>query len=344
MRIMTNRNIRKLFITTGIAILAAFAAGELYSCFSKAGFSLPFMLITLLPGAGVHMLLSDYFRTQDKDLEAAAEGVKAFLAGDRSARLHCDEDGEMYRLFHEINTMASVLAAQNEREMTNNETLKRTVADISHQLKTPLAALNIYNGLIAEADSLEDVKKFTVSVDRELDRIGNLIKELMTLTRLDAGAVVFRKTEESVADMFEDISGRFAARTASENKTITLSGSEAAVLVCDRGWISEAFSNIIQNALDHTSAGGEIDVRWAMSGNMLSVTVSDNGSGIKPEDIGNIFKRFYRSRDCANRQGTGLGLPLAKTIIDAHGGTILVDSRPGKGSIFTVNFLNPAKM
>lgn len=343
MRILSDRDIRKLFIRVCIGILLLMLAVELYIRMEYGVFSVPVLLMVMLFGVLVLASGVKYFRFLDRRLENAAECVRKFLDGERDSRLDCDEDGELNRLFHEINTMASVLDAQNEREARNNEFLKRTMADISHQLKTPIAALNIYNGLIADADNPEDVRKFAESSERELDRMGSMIKKLLTLTRLDAGAVVFEKTEENVQELFEDITERFNARTIQEGKTIRLSGSGDAVLCCDRGWISEAFANIVQNALDHTSDGGTIDVSWAGSGNMLSIKIRDNGTGIAPEDLDHIFRRFYRSRNSSDRQGAGLGLPLAKTVIDAHDGTVLVDSRPGQGTLFTVNFLNPSK-
>lgn len=99
-----------------------------------------------------------------------------------------------------------------------------------------------------------------------------------------------------------------------------------------------------KNALDHTAEDGIVSVRWQKSGNILNVTFSDNGSGIHPEDIGHIFKRFYRSRFSKDTQGAGLGLPIAKTIIEAHEGMIEVESELGKGTTFSVSFLIPTEL
>ena len=100
----------------------------------------------------------------------------------------------------------------------------------------------------------------------------------------------------------------------------------------------------MKNALDHTSAGGIISVDWKKNGNILNVTFRDNGSGIHPEDIAHIFKRFYRSRFSKDTQGIGLGLPLARTIIEAHDGMIEVDSELRRGTAFSVNFLIPTEL
>ena len=100
----------------------------------------------------------------------------------------------------------------------------------------------------------------------------------------------------------------------------------------------------MKNAFDHTGEGAEIRIAWRGFGSIVQVAVSDDGSGIHPEDLPYIFKRFYRSRFSSDVQGTGLGLPLAKAVIEAHNGTIEVDSMPGEGTTFTVNFLIPAKL
>ena len=106
----------------------------------------------------------------------------------------------------------------------------------------------------------------------------------------------------------------------------------------------EAIDNLVKNALDHTQKGDTVRMEWRALPNLVQVCVRDNGSGIHPEDLHHIFKRFYRSRFSKDRQGIGLGLPLAKMIIEAHSGTIEVDSTPGTGTVFTINFLIPTKL
>lgn len=344
MRILSNRKIRIFFLETVISCILLLAGLEMISWIQYGRLSFSILLICIAFCALILLAFSKYFRTQDKQLEDAVKYVQDYLKGDTSRRLECSEDGEMYRLFYEVNTMASVLNAQAQRELRSNEFLKQTIIDISHQLKTPLAALNIYNELIAGAESAEDIERFAKSSERELDRIESLIRRLLMLTRLDAGAVAFEKEPANISELFEDVKERFDARTMQEGKTITLSGSDEDALVCDKGWISEAFANIIQNGLDHTAEGGKVDVGWERNGNMISISIKDNGSGIASEDIDNIFKRFYRSRSSSDKQGAGLGLPLAKSIIEGHDGTILVDSQMNQGTRFIINFLNPTEL
>ena len=122
------------------------------------------------------------------------------------------------------------------------------------------------------------------------------------------------------------------------------SGEDSIFLLCDRHWMIEAISNIIKNALDHTQKGNEIRVEWRQFASMIQVVIKDNGSGIHPEDRNYIFKRFYRSRFSKDTQGVGLGLPLAKSIIEAHNGTIEADSELGVGTTFTIHFRIPTEL
>ena len=278
-------------------------------------------------------------------MEQAVAQINAYLAGDVNARIECDNEGELYRLFHSVNSLAAVLNAHADNELREKEFLKNTISDISHQLKTPLAALNIYNGLLQdEAEASSTVKEFATLSEQELDRIETLVQNLLKITKLDAGSIVIEKTKENVADMMRDIELHFAYRARQEQKKIVLSGSDNVLLLCDRDWLIEAIDNIVKNALDHTEKGDTVHIEWKALSSAVQIAVKDNGCGIPPKDLHHIFKRFYRSRFSKDKQGIGLGLPLAKAIVEAHNGTIEVDSELGIGTTFTMNFLIPTKL
>lgn len=277
-------------------------------------------------------------------METAVAEIDDYLTGDTDARIECDDEGEMYKLFHSVNTLVSVLNAHIENEFRTKEFLKDTISDISHQLKTPLAALNIYNGILqSETENLPDLKEFTILSEQELDRIEALVQNLLKITRLDAGAIIVEKNLENVSDMMHDIEQHFAYRAKQEQKELSLSGDDGIMLFCDREWMIEAVSNLVKNAFDHTDAGKHICIEWKQMSDMLQIVVEDNGCGIHSEDVYHIFKRFYRSRFSKDTQGIGLGLPLAKTIVELHGGNIKVDSVLGKGSAFIINILETTK-
>lgn len=341
MRILADRRIRALFCRIGICIgvFIIFSVIISISLGSKAQL-FGIFLASLGMAFAILILCTIYFRGQDKILEDAAAQIKDYIAGDPDARIACDGEGELCHLFHQINSLAVILNAQAENELRSKEFLKGTIADISHQLKTPLAALNIYNGILqGEADGLPTIQEFTTLSEQELDRIETLVQSLLKITRLDAGTILLNKTQEDMADIMRNIRQHFSFRIKQEQKEIRLEGDEACVFACDRIWLTEALENIVKNALDHTQAGDSIQIKWRRLASMFQIIVQDNGSGIHPEDLYHIFKRFYRSRFSKDTKGIGLGLPLAKSIIEMHGGTIEVDSEWGRGTVFVINFL-----
>ena len=345
MKIFANKEIKKLFLAVSVIWVASLllTQGFLWLCYQR--FSLFLLLVFVLSGGAILAVGCSYFKKQNQVMEQAVSQLQAYLDGDHNARIECDEEGELYRLFHTVNSMAAVLNAHADNELREKEFLKNTISDISHQLKTPLAALNIYNGLLQDEDiEVSSVKEFAGLSEQELDRIETLVQSLLKITRLDAGAIVLEKNAENVADMMRDIELHFAYRARQEKKKIILSGSDYLSLFCDRDWLNEAIDNIVKNAFDHTESGATIRVAWKELPSGVQIVITDNGCGIHPEDIHHIFKRFYRSRFSKDKQGIGLGLPLAKAIVEAHNGTIEVDSELGIGTTFTMNFLIPTKL
>ena len=345
MKIFVNKEIKKLFLAVSVIWVASLllTQGFLWLCYQR--FSLFLLLVFVLSGGAILAVGCSYFKKQNQVMEQAVSQINAYLDGNHNARIECDDEGELYRLFHTVNSLAAVLNAHADNELREKEFLKNTISDISHQLKTPLAALNIYNGLLQDGDmELSAVKEFADLSEQELDRIETLVQNLLKITKLDAGAIVLEKATENVADMMRDIELHFAYRARQEKKEIILSGSDHLSLFCDRDWLNEAIDNIVKNAFDHTESGATIRVAWKELPSGVQIVITDNGCGIHPEDIHHIFKRFYRSRFSKDKQGIGLGLPLAKAIIEAHNGTIEVDSELGIGTTFTMNFLIPTKL
>lgn len=345
MKIFVDRDIKHFFLAISVILAVFLLVAEICVWLCYKSFSVWLLLLSLLTAGIIWAVCFWYFTRQNKIMENAVSQINSYLAGDVNARIDCDNEGQLYRLFHSVNSLAAVLNAHAANELREKEFLRNTISDISHQLKTPLAALNIYNGLLQEeAEELPVVKEFVSLSEQELDRIEMLVQNLLKITKLDAGSIVIEKDTEKVADMMGDIKLHFAYRAQQEQKEIVLSGSDKITLFCDRDWLIEAIDNIVKNALDHTEKGDTVLVEWKAFSSAVQITVKDNGCGIHPEDLHHIFKRFYRSRFSKDKQGIGLGLPLAKAIIEAHSGTIEVDSEPGAGTTFTMNFLIPTKL
>ena len=299
-----------------------------------------FVLLVFLFGA-IYLSLFLYLQRQHKAFSNAENTIRQFLDGNTTSRIECSQAGDWYSLFHAINEMATILSAHAENQRQTKEFLQDIISDVSHQIKTPLSALKMYHEIIeSHKDDAATVSSFTEKSQREIKRMEDVIYTLLKLARLDAGIIQMEKSEENVSILMQDVLERFETWAEREHKTITLSGKENVILLCDALWVSEAIGNIIKNALEHTENGGHIGVKWSQSPLMTQIEISDDGKGIHPEDLYNIFKRFYRSRLSSDVHGIGLGLPLAKSIVEAHGGTISVTSTPGTGTTFTLNFIN----
>lgn len=299
-----------------------------------------FLLLVFLFGV-IYLSLFLYLRRQHKAFSNAENTIRQFLDGNTTSRIECSQAGDWYSLFHAINEMATILSAHAENQRQTKEFLQDIISDVSHQIKTPLSALKMYHEIIeSHKDDATTVSSFTEKSQREIKRMEDVIYTLLKLARLDAGIIQMEKAPENLSVLMQDVLERFETWAEREHKTITLSGKEDVVLSCDALWVSEAIGNIVKNALEHTENGGHIEVKWSQSPLMTQIEISDDGKGIHPEDLYNIFKRFYRSRFSSDVHGIGLGLPLAKSIIEAHGGTISVTSSLGAGTTFTLNFFN----
>ncbi len=360
MRVFVNRNIRKLFVQMALCMAAVVLISVLPVAVRIGGpalwrddlltenmtivsekLALSVPLCAMLIGGAALIFCYRYFRHQDRQMEEAVVQIRAFISGDEDARIACDEEGELYRLFHEINSLAAILNAQVQKEGQSREFLKNTISDISHQLKTPLAALNIYNGIMqteAETGGLATIREFAGLSEQELDRIETLVQNLLKITKFDAGTMVVEKRQENISEIMAEVEKHFAHRARQEEKQVVMSGSDAVSFSCDRSWILEALDNLVKNALDHTESGDSIWMTWEKSPSAVRMTVKDSGNGIHPEDLHHIFKRFYRSRYSQDTQGIGLGLPLVKAVAEAHGGSVSVDSRLGEGAAFVLLF------
>lgn len=345
MKIFVNKKVKQFFLIGLLSMILFLISSASITIWKTAYIEIYLIVFGLIMGSIFLMAGYWYFREQSKLMESAITQIKEYTSGCENARIECDEEGELYLLFHEVNSLVSILNAHTEKEKKAKLFLKDTISDISHQLKTPLAALNIYNGIMQEeAKELPTIKEFTILSEQELDRIETLVQNLLKITKLDAGTIVIEKQIENVSDMMNEIEKRFRYRMCQEEKKMLLSGDDKIMLLCDSSWLLEAVGNIVKNAADHTKKGDTIFIEWKQFASVIEIIIKDTGCGIHPEDLYFIFKRFYRSRFSKDTQGVGLGLPLAKSIIEAHNGTIKVDSELGRGTTFTIDFLIPTKL
>ena len=281
-----------------------------------------------------------FFWKRKRLYQQADKVLTNYINGDYSCHLPQNYEGGIFQIFSSVEQLATMLQSKNETEHKAKEFLKDTISDISHQLKTPLAALAMYQEIIeSEPENAETVKQFATKMGISLKRMEQLISSLLKITRLDTGNIIFEKKSCRVSELIAHSVNELTVRAKNENKQIQIDGDGEQKLICDMEWTGEAIGNIVKNALDHTQVGGFVRITWNRAPAMFQIFISDNGSGIAPEDIHHIFKRFYRSKHSIDTQGIGLGLPLAKSIIEGQDGVISVQSESGKGTLFTLSFL-----
>lgn len=277
---------------------------------------------------------SAFLLQRERQYEEAVKIIEAFQMGETERRLPGNDTGGIYRLFSSVNRLATAFCAREEAAQKAKDFLKDMVSDISHQLKTPLAALNMYMEIMME--DKDAVEFFGEKALLSLERMERLTGNLLKIVRLDAKTISFEKKPCDVGGLVKDAAEGFITRAEKEGKQLFLEGGET-ILNCDRNWTEEAVSNLIKNALDHTDEGDFVKISWEKSPVMIRISVEDNGSGISEEDIYHIFKRFYRSSSSSSG-GSGLGLPLAKAIVEEQGGSLTVSSQEGQGSVFVLSF------
>ena len=266
--------------------------------------------------------------------------IKDYIDGNYTVHLPQSNEGNIYQLLASVDQLATMLQAKNNTEQKTKEFLKNTISDISHQLKTPLSALVMYQEIIEnEPDNPETVREFSLKSGTALKRIEQLIQSILKITRIDAGSIYFEKSNYSIPDILSHAISELTTRANNEKKEIVINGDLEQMLYCDIEWTGEAIGNIVKNALDHTDAGGKITISWERTPAMIRIFITDNGHGITQEDIHHIFKRFYRSKNTSDSQGIGLGLPLAKAVVEGQGGILSVQSERLQGTTFTLSFL-----
>ena len=198
MKIFANQKIKLLFGSILLCVCFFMLTSALLIGFGVGNAAAFTMICFLLMSAAILALLFGYFKEQHRIMENAISQITEYISGNKDVTIECNDEGELYRLFHEVNSLVAILNAHAEKEKSAKKFLKNTISDISHQLKTPLAALNIYIGLIqGEAEEQGAVEEFSRLSEQELDRIEGLVQNLLKITKLDAGTIVLDKSPEN---------------------------------------------------------------------------------------------------------------------------------------------------
>ena len=250
-------------------------------------------------------------------------------AGDFSTRV--PETG-----LREVRTLARAFNAMSARLEEAEEERRSALADVSHELRTPLTVIQgnleaIIDGVYpADAEHLEPILAETQILER-------LIEDLRTLTLAEAGSLVLHREPTDLRALLTDVAASYRGQAEQAGISLTVTAAdELPILDVDPARFREVISNLLTNALRHTPRDGKVELSAALAGDLVEVTVRDNGTGMPADQLDRIFDRFYRSPDSP---GTGLGLPIARSLVEAHGGTITATSEPEDGT--TIGFTLP---
>jgi signal transduction histidine kinase len=294
--------------------------------------------LLLLGGTAVAALL--VFRPAHAQLRALEEAARRFGEGDLSARAPAGGGDEVAAVAHAFNRMADDLAARQQQLSEADRARRQLLADVSHELMTPLTAIRGYAETLTLPQfgpSAADGQRYVRIIQEEVDRIERLVGDLLDLARFDAAGITMVSETVAVSELFDRVVARHeqAAREKQVTIEVVLPDEEMDVQGDGRR-LEQALQNLASNALRHTRAGGRITLAAEQDAESTRIRVADTGVGIAPEHLPHIFERFYKADPSRSAAGSGLGLSIVKAIVERHGGKVSATSVPGEGTTFEI--------
>lgn len=257
-------------------------------------------------------------------------------------RLEMEENGEdeLSGLRNEIYKLTVLLKEQAERATEQKKALADTMVNISHQLKTPLTSVTVLVDNLVENPEMETETRqhFMTEITRQITGMSWLITTMLKRARLDAGVVELERKRLRIKELVEEVIQRLELATEWKNLTVSAEIPEEAEIVADAKWMAEAVMNIVRNALEHSPVGGCVEISGEQNEIYTQIVIRDHGAGITEEEQKKLFRRFYNGSSM-REDSAGIGLALAKEIVEKHDGSISVDSHAGIGTAFILRFL-----
>lgn len=290
-------------------------------------------------GLAFAVLFLGYLKIQKKQTMDIAKRIERINLGDYSLQIDENSEDELSLLDNQIYRTTVKFREQAENSRKDKENLQKSLSDISHQLKTPLTSIIVMVDNILDDDDmpLEIRREFLNDIKHNTNTISFLVQSLLKLSKLDAEAVKFRYEQVEVKSIVDECIKNTAVMAEILGVRLETECNDI-ILDCDRKWLCEAVTNIIKNCIEH-SQNGNIKITADQNKLYTKISIKDNGSGITKEDLPHIFERFYKGKNSSD-DSVGIGLSLAKTIIEKQGGYISVSSELNKGSEFVIKFFN----
>jgi signal transduction histidine kinase len=303
----------------------------------------------LLLAGGIGLVLAALLawlisRSVARPLQRVADAAHAIAQGEYDQTVPVSGPTEVRRLAQDFNRMAQQVQAGLDAQ-------RDFVANVSHELKTPLTSIQGYSQAILDgiAADPQSVQRSAGIIQDEAERMGRLVTELLDLARIESGQAVMRQEKINLKLLLENMVERFQMRATEAGITLAGQFPDLPPMIGDGDRLAQVFANLVDNALKHTPEGGRVTVaaqlltpsgaqrHGKMPPQVIEVAVSDSGQGIPPEDLARVFERFYQVDKSRKRSGSiGLGLAIAREIVEAHGGSIKAESIVGLGTRFTV--------
>ena len=301
---------------------------------------------TLVLVAAVCVMSSLFFilftKKRYQDISNLSNQVDSILHGEYNINLIPDEEGEIAVLSSELSKMTLRLRDQAERLEKDKQYLSDSLADISHQLRTPLTSIRmIVSRLAKEKQNVEQQQDDIRKVYTLLDRTEWLISTLLKIARLESGTVQFDEEQISVKSLIKDIIEPLEILMDIKDVHLSCNVTDNVFFIGDPFWSAEAISNVLKNCIEHCDADGNLEIISFENPIYTEIVISDNGEGFHKKDIPHLFDRFYRGSN-AVKESAGIGLNLSRMIIAKQNGTIIAANQPNGGAQFTIRFYKGA--
>lgn len=317
--------------------------GNMFYSAASGRFSLAALVCVLSGSAGTFLccggvkLLHD--RARRKEIEDLTDYLKQIGRGADSLKIAENDEGELSKLQSEIYKLTVLLRETAAESQKHSRALSTSLADISHQIRTPLTAANVLLDNVAASPDMPAATwaEFISEARGRLRLISDLCVTLLQLSKFDSGTVELHPAQITARQVIDAALGNLSVLMDIRNVSPVCRGDLDAVFTADLRWQTEAITNILKNAVEHSPENSEILIEAENSGLFLSVRITDRGEGIDKEDLPHIFDRFYKAKN-AGQDSFGVGLSLAKAVIEKDNGTLRAVSEKGKGSAFTASY------
>lgn len=296
--------------------------------------------IIIAGGIAVTIVILSYNKKREEKISDINRYIGKVNSGNYELKIEENGEDELTKLRNELYKTTVLLretAENSEKEKTN---LSNSLTDISHQLKTPLTSIRIMIDNIQNNPDMDEKTRneFIEDISKQIDWILSLVISLLKLAKFDAGSIVMRDEEINVNKLIQNIISNLAILIDIKDIKIEENISEQITLFADYNWQLEALTNIIKNCVEHSFDGGKIKIEAESNSVFTKIIIADEGEGIEKKDLNRIFERFYKSAK-SSENSIGIGLALAKTIIEKERGYIKVESEVGKGTKFEIKYL-----